>query len=263
MSIECETRDTPIWRVQMRGASDEEMALGLDALRSLAAVLDEAAAAEHCRVLLLEGASGVFCRGMDLSQIAAGSAAADGIQTYARVLNALRTSPKAVVAAVDGVVLGGGVGLAAAADVVVATERSSFGLPEVMLGILPAMVLPVLIDRVGPARARLLAMTANSIEAAEARACGLVDQTVADTAALGRALRRQIKSLLRAKPAALARLKRHLGEIGTMEANDAMRHGAALTTELVDDPENVAAIAAFVQGDLPSWVRGLEGWSWP
>lgn len=92
----------------------------------------------------------------------------------------LAESSKIIVAKVQGKVNAGGIGLVAGSDLVVADNEASFALSELLFGLLPAMVLPFLIQRVGLQRAKLLALTTQPIQAAEAQRWGLVDEIGAD-----------------------------------------------------------------------------------
>src|SRR5262245_7328835 len=101
-------------------------------IKELHAALDEAERSPDCRVLVLEGGDGVFCTGLNLEEAAATTTPEEGGAEFFALLKRFTTTPRAVVAKVDGKVSGGGVGLAAASDFVYATERSTFGLPEAL-----------------------------------------------------------------------------------------------------------------------------------
>ena len=199
-------------------------------------------------VIVLAGGLETFCRGMDLTAFAterAGSAGIEsGVGAFARALQAIRTVAKPVIAVVTGTALGGGVGIAAAADLVIATPSARFGLPEALFGLVPGMVLPVLLDRMPRQKARWLALTCHTHTASEAQGLGLVDQLVADDQ-LESAVRTAIKVLSRARSSAVASLKRNFDEA-------AIALGAQETTRLLRIPEVAAAMRAFVAGE---WVR--------
>jgi 3-carboxymethyl-3-hydroxy-acyl-[acp] dehydratase len=157
----------------------------------LHAGLDAAQDDPSCRILLLTSTPGVFCTGMNLT--AAGhSQDADAARltggAFFDLLRRFTLAPLIVACAVDGQVAGGGVGLAAAADLVLATERSTFALPEALWGLLPCCVLPFLIRRTGFQRAYAMTITTRPISALEAAGNGLVDEVGADLPALSRRL---------------------------------------------------------------------------
>ena len=120
-----------------------------------------------------EGTAGVFCEGGALDPAAT---AEPRPELFAALLRAIEAAPVVVLAVVDGPALGAGAGIAAAADVVIATPRARFGLPETVMGLVPAMVFPVLARRLGVARARRLALGAAPLTAEEALAQGLADE---------------------------------------------------------------------------------------
>ena len=164
-------------------------------------LLEERVRAVRRGTLTLAGADGVFCEGGALDPA---SPAEPRPELFAALLRAIEEAPVVVLAVVDGPALGAGAGLAAAADVVIATPRARFGLPETVMGLLPAMVFPVLARRLGVARARRLALGAAPLDAQEALAQGLADEVDADGAAAAARIRRR---LARQDPDAVAALK--------------------------------------------------------
>src|SRR5947208_2370374 len=100
---------------------------------------------DECRVLVVEGSDSEFCRGLDFAALSEASSGDVGEAThlFARCLTELRSAGMPTIAAVGGATIGGGVGLAAACDMVLASERATFALPELLFGLLPATVLPL------------------------------------------------------------------------------------------------------------------------
>jgi len=146
-------------------------------MQGLQDALDEAEADHECRVVVLAGQKHFFCTGMDFVESSQSSVPTEthaGAE-YMALLKRLASCGKIVIANVDGAVLAGGMGLAAASDLVVATPESTFGLPEALWGLLPANVMPFLIRRVGFQPAYRLTLTTETISAAEAWRIGLVD----------------------------------------------------------------------------------------
>ena len=195
-------------------------------------------------VLTLEGRDGVFCEGGDAGPAAA---VAPRPQEFAALLRALETAPFAVVALVDGAALGAGLGLAAASDVVVATARARFGLPETFLGLLPAMVFPAVARRIGPGRARRLALGGPSLTAEEALAHGLVDEIADDIEA---ARERVCRRLERLSPPAVQALKRLVGaHFGTTAAYES--DAAAELLERLASADARERLRRFADGGTP------------
>jgi isohexenylglutaconyl-CoA hydratase len=168
------------------------------------------------RALVIRGAGGMFCAGGDFGrfrELMATQAPAQGADPIARfnrgfgsMLERLSTSPVATIAAVEGAAMGGGVGLAAACDFVLAASTSHFGMPEVTLGLPPAQIAPFVAARLGHTAALRLMLTGQRIAAAQALACGLADE-VLDPAALHARLGALLTELGRAEPSVLRATK--------------------------------------------------------
>jgi len=255
--LDTDRSDPHVWRLHLAAGASGDVTLDGPLVAELLAVI-KSSDATGCRVLVLESAvAGVFCRGMDLVGASEGAAGrreiADELRTYALCLEAMREGRAAVLAVVDGEAAGGGVGLAAAADLLIATDRATFAFPEIFLGLMPAMVLPVLRERVGPQRARWYAMSGATLTAAQGLSTGLVDRLVPDAGAAEQALRGAIKRLLRASPEAVARTKAFSVETADLGLREALARGAQRTAHDVADPETAAAIEGFLDGASPPW----------
>ncbi len=253
MKLSCDDSAGSVWRLQLRPLGREDIVVTEAGLQQLLAAVAAAERSEACRVLVLEGSDGQFCRGMDLQGVAEQEDTAAGLRLFARSLSALHSCSKVVVAAVDGAVVAGGIGLAAAADVLIATERSSFALPEVMLGLLPGMVLATLLERMAPQKVRSLALSVGSIDAAEALRIGLIDQLAADSQQLDKALRATLKNLLRAEPSAVAALKSLVSDAADKPFAEALELGLQATERRLAEPSCREAIASFVAGEPLPW----------
>lgn len=194
------------------------------------------------RLVILEGQDGAFCEGGALDD-----ADEPRPRRFAALLSALERDPRPVIALVDGAALGAGVGLAAAADVVLATPRASFGLPETLLGLIPAMVFPALARRVGVPRARRLAIGAEPLGAEEALTWGLVDELCDDLEAT---LPRHVRRLSRMDAHAVARMKALVADRFPTPAGYEEEAAAALL-DLMAREETQGRIRRFVAGGTP------------
>jgi enoyl-CoA hydratase/carnithine racemase len=151
-----------------------------NATRRIAAALR---AANDEPAIVLEGAANAFCLGMDFRAVVA---LADGrptgthiraeMESYGACLLAVLQARRPTLAIVEGPALGGGLGLAAACDFVLATESAQFGLPEALYGFTPAIIRPALLTRLSPQKLNLLLVTAHARDATEALQIGLVDR---------------------------------------------------------------------------------------
>lgn len=185
-------------------------ALSSALVEALTQALEAAARAEAVRAVVLAGTGRAFCAGADVTELASTPDAA-AVRAHAarsaRLHDTLARFGKPTVAAVQGLALGGGCGLALACDMVVCGESAQFGYPEITRGIVPAIVLPNLVRQVGWKAAFELAATGARIDAARAAALGLVNHVVADEA-VGEEAVRLASELADRDPAAMRWLKR-------------------------------------------------------
>lgn len=205
--------------------------LDRESLRRLRARLE---APIDCRVRVLAGGDQAFCRGMDMAALDGLDRAEieAGLQDYVACVLAVRTGGSAAVAAVDGDALGGGLGLAAACDVVVCGSAPHFALPEALLGFYPAIVAVLLAERLTAQQVRLLALRAESIDGTEALRLGLADM-LTDSERLPKTVRRECIRLRRALPRAVAAIRAEITQTSGLEA--ALQQAAARTLELTDN----------------------------
>ena len=231
--------------------------VNLENLNRIYDLVDRAEQDDECRAIVIEGSGGVFSRGMDfgfmLDKRDKEGIDADFGAPYARCVLKIRNAVKPVIAAVDGEVVAGGTGLALACDVILATERTRFGLTEVLFGIIPAYVFPLLLERVSLKRARYLVLTSEKLSAEEARTFGIFDQVVPDDR-LEKALSATLKRLLFASPDALAVVKTYSDDIFSERLTTAMEKAAHKLSTLLEDQRNTDAIKGFMEGDKMPWV---------
>jgi methylglutaconyl-CoA hydratase len=184
---------------------DQRNALDGEGWRAIVEGVRRHAEDPSVRVLIVQSRGPVFCAGGDVDWMR--RADEPELRVAAEALEAIAGCPKPVVARVHGPAYGGGVGLAAACDLVVAAADVRFTLSEVRIGVAPAMVSRAVIGRVGGARFRAWALTARGITAEEALATGLVDR-IAPPDRLDEAVTEVVTALAAGEPEALATVKR-------------------------------------------------------
>ncbi|HEY0136689.1 MAG TPA: enoyl-CoA hydratase/isomerase family protein [Nannocystis sp.] len=254
MYLRFEDLGSPVWRVYLTPDEHGEVAIGGPGVADLEELLQRAEQDPGCRVIVIASEGGAeFCRGMDLRGLSSGSVAsrAEGVARYARCLGLMRGLRAAVVCLVDGAVSGGGVGLVAACDLAIVGPAASFVLTELYFGLVPAVILPVLGERMGPARARWLALSGVTLNGDTAVHLGLADERSDD---FTRTLAVRLKHLLRLNPEAVGRLKRLSAEITGQPLELALAAGVARTTIDIDGPEVAAAVESYLAGELPPWA---------
>lgn len=226
--------------------------LGKRAVSDFKRALDDALGSPELRVLVIHGSAEGFCSGMDLSEIEENPAVSPGstelwrstTHGFVELLETLLFAAPITLCVIEGPALGGGVGLLAACDLVLATEQASFALPELLLGLVPAMILPVLAERLGLHQAKRWAITQATWQAGEANQRGLIDQLVA-VERLDAQLKRTLRTLMRLHPRGVLALKRFARGLEQRDISAAMRQGQALLSGLLEQPEVRAEIVAF------------------
>jgi enoyl-CoA hydratase/carnithine racemase len=219
-------------------------ALNREVTAAIDGALDDLAARDGVSVLVVTGRGRAFCAGNDIAEMAAlapGDAEAlAGRQAV--LMDRFARLPQVTLAAVDGWALGGGLMLAVAQDLRIASDRARFGLPEVTLGFNPAYGIARLLDIVGGGHGRDLLLTGRTVHAGEALRLGLVNRVVAaatleaSAAAWAAELARSPRAGLSATKAIVATLR------GGPAGEEPRAYGAALRTS----PEARERIAAFV-----------------
>jgi enoyl-CoA hydratase/carnithine racemase len=217
--------------------------------RALTAALEEAlervATLDAVNVLVVAGRGRAFCAGNDIAEMAtlSGEEAEALASRQARLMDRFARLPQVTIAAIDGHALGGGLMLAAAQDLRVASDRARFGLPEVTLGFNPGYGIARLLDVVPGGWARELLLTGRTVHASEALRIGLVNRVVAPPT-LEAAVAALAADVARAPRAGLAATKAIVAAIRAGErGREPEAYGAALRTS----PEARARIRAFVE----------------
>lgn len=209
-------------------------------IQALRAGLDSASGGG---TLLLRGADALtFCGGMDLGRLSDFDAPAllAGMRAYADLLAAIAEARVPVIAVVEGGAFGGGVGIAAAADLVIATPEARFGLPEARYGFHPAIVFAALDLRLAPQKSRVLALQCESVDATTAMTIGLVDE-VASVEALEVSVQRWCRRLARATPDGVAAIRAHAPHRARLR--ESLDLGVTATMAALARPEVRAAVA--------------------
>ncbi|MBB5206217.1 methylglutaconyl-CoA hydratase [Inhella inkyongensis] len=210
------------------------------------------------RVIVLAGAGKHFSAGADIGWMRRAAAAPEAenradAERFAGMLSALASCPKPTVARVQGLALGGGVGLACACDIAIAAEDAQFAVSEARFGILPAVIGPYVIRAAGPRQAQRLALMAHRIAAPEALRLGLVQQTV-PAAELDVALEATLTELLASGPQAQAEIKALFAQLRPGDIGPEAQGLTARTIARVRaTPEAREGFAAFTDKRPPAW----------
>jgi methylglutaconyl-CoA hydratase len=212
----------------------------------------------NTRVAVLGGAGPVFCAGADLAWMSkmVGYSHEENLRD-ARVLGTmfetLNTLPVPLIGRVQGAALGGGAGMAAVCDIVVAADDAVFGFTEAKLGILPAVISPYTVAKIGQSAARELFLTASKFSARRAREIGLV-HAVVPAADLDTTIDAYVHDLLTSGPQAIAAAKTLIGAVAGRPPADVAGVTADTIARHRVSPEGQEGMRAFLGKTKPSWT---------
>ncbi|HET7712946.1 MAG TPA: enoyl-CoA hydratase/isomerase family protein [Thermoanaerobaculia bacterium] len=256
-TIEVEERDAilhvALSRPEVHNAFNDEL------IGEAIDLFDSIRADSGIRAVLLRGNGPNFCAGADLNWMSR-------MVTYTREQNVADSSrlakmfavinecPLPVVGRVQGAAIGGGVGLVAVCDIVIAARDAKFGLSEVKLGILPAVISPYVIAKIGQSHARALFLTGERFDAERALRIGLVHRVV-EGDALDAAVDETITQLRSSGPEAVRACKALIGQVASSELSEAIPYTIdAIATRRVSQ-EGQEGMKAFLEKKKAPWIR--------
>lgn len=212
---------------------------------------------EGVRVVLLSGNGKSFCAGADIGWMKEQGAAGEkeneaGALQMAGVFLSIARCRVPVVARVQGHALGGGTGLTAAADISIAAEDCVFGLTEVKLGIVPAVISPFVMQKIGAGRARVLFLTGERFDGQEAERIGLVHRAVVEEKLDGE-VEAVVQQLLSSGPEAVSSAKKLIRRVERLSLEESVPITAEWIARLRSTPEAAEGLGAFVEKRRPNW----------
>ena len=221
---------------------------------------------EAIRVVVMRGAEGNFCAGGDIKDMATlrqspGSLdgsddAATYIRRIGRFLELANSCRPALVAVLEGAVLGGGFGVACVSDVAIARADAKFGLPETGLGLVPAQISPFVVARIGLTQARRLGVCGVRFDGAEALRLGLIHFSEPDDAAVNNRLQETIKLIQRCAPDANAATKKIMLRAEAGEPlGSLLDHAAVVFSTALHSEEGREGNEAFIEKRRPHWAQ--------
>jgi methylglutaconyl-CoA hydratase len=218
-------------------------------------------APEDLRVVVLAGDGPTFCAGADIAWMRAAmrldvEGNEQDAMAMADMFEALDTCPAPVIARVHGAALGGGMGLCAVADVVIAESGTKFGFTETRLGILPAVISPFVVAKIGETHARALFPGGRRFDAVRAQRIGLVHDLVEGEAALDAAVETAVNDVLAAGPTAARAAKAIVREVRGLGHGSAKWHTARVIARQRVSAEAREGFAAFEEHRPPTWAPG-------
>lgn len=251
------TLDNGIGRITL-ARPEKKNAFNGDMLATLETAIRQFGEDPACRVIVLAADGETFCAGADLAWMASQAdggreANISGAKALGGVFHTIAKSRKPVVGRIQGAARGGGVGLAAAVDIAVASEKASFALTEVRLGLLPGVISPFVVERLGPSKARQLFMTGETVDAREAWRVGLVHHVVAHDD-LDAKVQEVLDLLILGGPEALLACKRLVDIVAFRQPDEVFAQTAELIANARASEEAQAGMMAFLTRQPAPWV---------
>ena len=215
--------------------------------------------ARTLRAVVLAGDGPSFCAGADIAWMrAAMTLDVEGNEqdamAMAEMFDAVDACPVPVIARAHGAVLGGGMGLCAVADVVIAESGARFGFTETRLGILPAVIAPFVIAKIGESHARALFPGGRRFDAIRAQRIGLVHEVVEGEGALDAAIDAAVADVLVAGPTAVRAAKSIVREVRGLGHGSSKWHTARVIARQRTSPEAQEGFRAFSERRRPAWA---------
>ena len=241
-------------RPEVRNALNGQM---IAELVDWASAVSESARRHEVRAVVLAGAGTVFCAGGDANWMSSTIRYTESenlrdAHAMAEMFVALDTLPVPLLCRIQGAALGGGAGLAAVSDIVVAEDRAMFGFPEVKLGIVPGVIGPFVLAKIGQAAARELFLTGARFPASHAKKIGLVHAVVpADD--LDGTVAEYVREILMNGPEAVATAKVLIRDVRGRPPADAAASTASVIARLRVSAEGQEGLRAFLEKRTPSW----------
>ncbi|MBC6441763.1 MAG: crotonase/enoyl-CoA hydratase family protein [Rhodobacteraceae bacterium] len=239
--------------------ADRHNALDAAMIAELAAACAALATDPAVRVVVLAAAGKSFCAGGDLGwmrdqMVATAQERAAGARRIATTLGALDRLPKPLIGRIQGPAFGGGIGLMSVCDAAVGAVGATFALTEVRLGLIPAVISPYVIRRIGEPNARRMMLSARIFDSHEAVRLGLLSRVVKPDA-LDNAVEEELAPFLQVAPGAVEKTKRLIrGQAGVIDPARVEASIAALV-EAWQDAEADAGIRAFFAREKPPWAQ--------
>lgn len=211
------------------------------------------------RVVVLTGNGRSFCAGADLAFMRAAAEytfaenVADGEAIF-DLMTAVDSCPKPVIGRINGAAIGGGVGLVACCDIVVAVERAKFAFSETRLGLVPAVISPFVLAKIGVGHSRELFLTGERFSAERARQIGLVQHVTAEEE-LDAVVADRVQNLLQAAPGAQAAAKELIRTVAYQPKTAVRNDTATLIAERRASTEGREGMSSFLEKRAPDWQR--------
>lgn len=241
-------------RPELRNAFNDEIIKELTDLGNL--LLSET----DIRVVILTGNGKSFCAGADLNWMRKSKhyTVEENIidaKKLGSMFHTLNNIPQALIGKINGSAIGGGTGLVSVCDVTVGTVNSKFAFSEVNLGLLPAVISPFVIERIGLNHARELFLTGERFNGTKAEKIGLLNYVVSNESELDEIVTNLIYQLRRSGPNAIKEAKKLLKIISQQNSNELLKVTSKIIADIRTSKEGQEGISSFLEKRDPNWIK--------
>ena len=252
-------RDGPVARVVLN-RPEVRNAFNAALIAELHRTFDALGADDGVRAIVLQGEGKTFCGGADINWMRGSldltlEENIEDASAMSRMFRAIDRVAKPTVARIHGAALGGGAGLTAVCDIAIASRETLFGFTETKLGILPAVISPFVLAKIGRSHARALALTGERFSAERAQTIGLVHEVVDDDAALDRAVDAALAQLGSASPTAIAATKALFARVTETAYDETLAITARAIATQRTSAEGQDGLRAFLEKRPATWTR--------
>ncbi|MGK5093511.1 enoyl-CoA hydratase-related protein [Deltaproteobacteria bacterium TL4] len=212
---------------------------------------------EETRVIVLTGNGKTFCSGADLGEMKSTNRMHQQEEwsvLFVSVLRRILDCPKPVVAVIHGPVMGGGIGLMCAADIILSSDHVMYAFPEVRLGIAPAIISPLVLPRIGVSQSKRLMLTGERFNARQAKEWGLIHE-IAAPEALAELQHAFVSQLLQGGPKAQAACKTLIQHVQNHDLDSNLEYATHLLNQLRQGEEAQEGMKAFLKKRAPHWIK--------
>ncbi len=239
-------------RPQIKNAFNDELIL------ELTDVFAKASNDQDLRLAVITGAGDAFCSGGDIHWMKKSASYSkqkneDDAKGLAHMLTTINQFPHPVITGIQGACFGGGLGLVAVSDYVIASSDALFSFSEVKLGLIPAVIGPFIINKIGESHTRALFLTAERFPAARAFGMGLVHRVVENREKMKEVLEETIQNILSLSPRALQTAKKFIHDIKTLSFADQLNLAARTLANSRASAEGQEGLTAFLEKRKPKW----------
>lgn len=241
-------------RAQLHNAFNQELIL------ELTETFQKLSRKDDIRLILLSGEGKSFCAGADLNWMGKMKAYShqgnlEDSERLATLFETINNCPKPVVGLVHGAALGGGVGLIACCDYVVAVSDTAFGLTEVRVGLVPATIAPFVMAKIGESNARAWFLTGERFSAEQALRMNLIHEVVSDYTQLELRVHSLVSTFKLAGPKAQQAAKQLIFDVKALPAERVKAHTCEVIADIRVSPEGQEGIDALLSKRKPKWTQ--------